>query len=184
MIDHQRKLLFVHIARTGGTSIEAALVGCDWWEIDPATKHLSASQAKRLYGDEIWSSYTTFTVVRNPWDRLVSMYVTGWWRNQEPEPGPEGLRKFLDALQPHPNEKYQSLHYCEILEEPVDHVLRFERLAADFSDLMTQVGEPTLLLPHHERRDRDHYRRYYDETTRRMVAERFAADIARFEYTF
>ncbi|MCA9055782.1 MAG: hypothetical protein KDA75_18225, partial [Planctomycetaceae bacterium] len=68
MIDHQRKLLFIHIARTGGTSIEAALVGCDWWDIDPETKHLSASQAKQIYGDEIWSTYTKFAVVRNPWD--------------------------------------------------------------------------------------------------------------------
>ena len=76
MIDHRSKLIFIHIARTGGTSIEASLVGKDWWLVDPSSKHISAKQARDLYGKDIWEAYTKFSVVRNPWDRVVSMWAT------------------------------------------------------------------------------------------------------------
>ena len=184
MIDHQRKLLFVHIARTGGTSIEAALVGCDWWEIDPDTKHLSASQMRRHYGDEFWDVYTKFTVIRNPWDRLVSMWATGWWHADGATPESVPFQEFLQSLRPHASEQYQSLHYHEVLDEPIDRVLRFERLASDFADLMRDCGDSTLTLPHRERRDRRHYRDYFDDASREFVAEHFAEDITRFGYSF
>jgi hypothetical protein len=75
MIDHNRKLIFIHIARTGGTSIETALVGKDWWFFDAQTKHISAKQARMFYGEELWKSYTKFSVIRNPWDRIISMWA-------------------------------------------------------------------------------------------------------------
>lgn len=184
MIDHQRQLLFVHIARTGGTSIEAALIGRDWWEVDPPSKHLSASQTRRLYGDELWNRYFKFSVVRNPWDRLVSMWATGWW---EPDSSARDRTRFPEwvrNLQPHPHEHYQSLHYHEILDEPIDRVLRFEHLAADFERLLSDVGRPAVSLPHCEGRSRESYQRYYDARTRDYVGEVFAEDIRRFGYQF
>ena len=71
-------LIFVHITRTGGTSIEVALAGQDWWQISPQTKHLSARQIRIQVGEEKWSDYFKFSIVRNPWDRVVSMFATGW----------------------------------------------------------------------------------------------------------
>lgn len=184
MIDHYRKLIFIHIARTGGTSVEAALVGRDWWEVDPATKHLSASQTRRLYGEDLWNTYLKFAVVRNPWDRLVSMWATGWWHPDEDPTRITDFGQFLDQLQPHPNEHYRSLLYRDILDEPVDRVLRFERLSDDFARLMTDLGQGGVQLPHHERRERGDYRRYYDDDLRDRVGRRFADDIREFDYTF
>jgi hypothetical protein len=184
VIDHQRRLLFIHIARTGGTSIEAALVGRDWWEVDPPSKHLSASQTRTRYGDAVWNDYHTFAVVRNPWDRLVSMWATGWWQEAANAPADLPFRDFVQTLQPHPNEIYQSLHYHEILDEPVDSILRFESLPADFADLLHRRGCDGVPLPHREQRQRGSYREYYDVDTRRHVERVFAADIARFDYTF
>jgi hypothetical protein len=187
MIDHRRKLILVHIARTGGTSIEAALVGDDWWRIDPDTKHLSASQSRRHYGDDVWSAYTTFSVVRNPWDRIVSMWATGWWFSDVTEfegVAPATLHDFVARVRPHPNEKYESLHYHEILDEPVDHVLRFERLQEEFSALLEGVGADDLVLPRAEPSERGHHREYYDERTMALVGETFARDISTYGYRF
>ena len=36
--------------------------------------HISAQRAKELLGEKIWNSYTKISVIRNPYDRLVSSY--------------------------------------------------------------------------------------------------------------
>ena len=72
MISHEYRCIFIHIPRTGGSSIEKALVGRNWWSISKETKHITASQAREVYGD-YWGKYFKFSFVRNPWDRCVSL---------------------------------------------------------------------------------------------------------------
>jgi hypothetical protein len=184
MIDHTRQLLFIHIARTGGTSIEGALVGSDWWFIEPTTKHLSASQARNQYGEPTWNSYTKFSVVRNPWDRVVSMWATGWWHADGTGHHTEILRDFIRRLEPHKVEYYRALQYNLILDQELDFVLRFENLQADFSGMLKAINQPDVILPHLEGRNRKHYRAYYDSETAEMVARIYEDDIRRFGYTF
>jgi hypothetical protein len=187
MIDHARKLIFVHIARTGGTSIEEALMGRDWWKIDPDSKHLSASQTRQLYGDDVWQRYTKFSVVRNPWDRLVSMWATGWWWSEQTHldgQKPTSLQQFIATLRPHPHERYEALHYHQILDEPLDAILRFETLVDDFATLLARCASAPIALPHAERRERAPYRDYYDAQSRDLVMDLFARDIADYKYSF
>ena len=74
MISHKHKAIFLHIPRTGGTSIEALLepeiqkgnIVCDVNE-----KHYTWHQAKEKYKD-YWKDYFKFSFVRNPFDRVVS----------------------------------------------------------------------------------------------------------------
>ena len=187
MIDHNRKLLFMHITRTGGTSVETAFMGQDWWEVDPSSKHISASQARRLYGEDCWSTYHKFSVVRNPWDRLVSMWATGWWYGtRTPFRGvkPSSFSDFIRGLQPHPHEQYGALRYHEILDERIDQVLRFEDLQVQVSAMCRARGIAEVTLPHMERRDRLPYRAFYDEESEHLVREVFAKDIATYGYEF
>ncbi len=72
MISHELKCIFIHIPGTGGSSIERFLVGRDWYDIDPDTKHISLKQAKLLYAN-YWDSYFKFTWVRHPLKRLMSL---------------------------------------------------------------------------------------------------------------
>src|SRR5207249_6515132 len=75
MISHDHRCIFIHIERTGGTSVELALSGFDWWvKWCRKEKHLTATAAIALYGRETWNRYLTFTFVRNPWDLVVSCY--------------------------------------------------------------------------------------------------------------
>ncbi|MDH3378911.1 MAG: sulfotransferase family protein, partial [Gammaproteobacteria bacterium] len=73
MISHKLKIIFIHVPRTAGTSIEMALIGKDWWDVDPDTKHIDWVKAKEVYA-EYWDKYLKFSVVRNPWDWLASLY--------------------------------------------------------------------------------------------------------------
>lgn len=97
---HNKKLIFVHIPKTGGTSIENALdiqthqeffgfQRCgecmpeilEKFSIEERNKikyttpqHLTALQLKTIFGDTTFNKYQKFTIVRNPYDRLVSEY--------------------------------------------------------------------------------------------------------------
>jgi hypothetical protein len=187
MIDHERKLLFIHITRTGGTSIETALVGQDWWKIDPATKHLSASQTRRHFGEEVWRDYTTFAVVRNPWDRFVSMWTIGYWYEEGTHlkgVKPEGFSEFMRTLKPHPGEIYDTLHQHRVLDEEIDFILRFETLQRDFSAMLWERDLADVTLPVALKSERNAYRDYYDEELAAQVGETYATDIERFGYSF
>ena len=56
MIDHKNKCIFIHIPGCAGSSIELSLVKKDWWLIGKKTKHIFASDAKKVYS-EYWDDY-------------------------------------------------------------------------------------------------------------------------------
>ena len=61
----------------------------------------------------------------------------------------------------------------------VDFVGRFENLETDFGVVCERLHR-TAALPHIRKSQHEHYRSYYNETTKNIVATRFAADIERF----
>lgn len=78
MISHEHKLIFIHLPKCGGTSIEVALTGRSWHHPDlRGEQHLTADETRRQYGDGIFNSYFKCAVVRNTWDLLVAFYLWG-----------------------------------------------------------------------------------------------------------
>jgi hypothetical protein len=75
MISHDKKFLVVHINKTGGTSIYEALMkyaaAPEFRSNRYFQNHLTLQQ---LISKQRSPDYLRFTFVRNPWDRLVSMY--------------------------------------------------------------------------------------------------------------
>ena len=67
-IDHDNKIVFIHIPRTGGTSIKSALNLHDKIYKEDVY-HMSANDIPKECED-----YFKFTFVRNPFDRFVSLY--------------------------------------------------------------------------------------------------------------
>jgi len=49
MISHKYRLIYVHIPRTAGTSIEQWVQGQDQWLANPSEKHLTAIEARYLF---------------------------------------------------------------------------------------------------------------------------------------
>jgi len=58
--------VFIHINKTDGTSIEAAL--------GLRLEHKTAQEKIHQLGLASWRNRFTFAFVRNPWDRVVSHY--------------------------------------------------------------------------------------------------------------
>jgi hypothetical protein len=82
-ISHRYKAIFVHIQRTGGNSIQKVFEEHDpglieTITIDPSknrTKHCYISDIRAAVDPHVFSTYTKFCVVRNPFDRMASWYT-------------------------------------------------------------------------------------------------------------
>jgi hypothetical protein len=159
MISHEHKCIFIHICRCAGSSIEQWICGDDWWEIEPKTKHLLASQARSLY-KRYWDDYFKFSIVRNPIDRMISclkyaghfgisiapdnrMSLAGYYDRFGRDVVIEHDYRFSrrDALIS-PSHKIGRV-YGNILDEEVDFIAKFESLEND----LKFIGEKIKLQP-------------------------------------
>jgi hypothetical protein len=158
MISHELKCIFIHIPRTAGSSIEQTLVGKDWWQIERKTKHLVASQAKKLYS-EYWNDYFKFSFVRDPYSRMVSLATHFWTYYRLPFKGvltDQHINEYKNLfgtsiLIEHDwrfykreeviNEKHrENCVYGNILDEPIDYIGKFETLEEDFNNISNILG--------------------------------------------
>jgi hypothetical protein len=213
IISRGRRYVFVHIPKSGGTSLSLALedramkddilVG-DTPKALRRRKRLKAmTGAKRLRkhgilsdidgivsADELRSMFT-FTLVRNPWDRMVSYYH--WLRHQTFEHPAVGLARKLPftefvlhadtarSFAANPARRYMTL------ANGVEHCsayIRLEQFDKDAEPLFEHLGF-RLSLPQSNRSDRAaDYRGYFTPKTRAAVAAACAEDIERFGYGF
>lgn len=204
MISHRKRFIFVHIPKTGGTSVERALARHGTWlqgtqNFDSLYfKHAVARDLRRMMGDEYWR-YFRFTVVRNPWDWAVSSYAfnRGMHRpfvrgSDYPVGAPpeftrewsfkHWLRWWIDTFAP----QQSGMLVDEAGELMVNQVIRFEELDAAFPRLCLRLRIWPRRLPHvNKTPDRlESYQSYYDDESRRWVEQGFADDIRRFGYRF
>lgn len=179
-------LYFIHINKTGGSSIEVAL--------GLPMEHKTARQKITEVGLPAWRAAFTFCVVRNPWDRVVSHYCfrvatnqtglgdrhldfAGWvracYRDRDPRYHDQPMM-FMPQLDWITDSDGRLL---------VDFVARFERLAEDMEQVKQKTGRQ-FVLGHLNKTDRRPYRWYYDEPTVAIVADWFKRDIETFGYVF
>lgn len=189
MISHQHKFLFIHIPRTGGTSIESQF---QYNTAKEQNKHWNLNDWKNHLSDENLESYFKFAFVRNPWDVIVSKYFDkGWYSSPLHGRGGEigyhcgkSLKYFLDHYQPAKHEHGDSLlDYFD--PEQMDFVGRFENRTNDLEYICKKIGiniNANKKVRSH--RHKKHYAEYYDDETRQIVAERYAKDIEYFGYKF
>jgi hypothetical protein len=72
-INHEKKLIFIHIPKTAGTSVHASLGVKETLLNNKFVGHKSICDYKKQYKN-YWNIYLKFTVVRDPIDRFISAY--------------------------------------------------------------------------------------------------------------
>jgi chondroitin 4-sulfotransferase 11 len=65
----------------------------------------------------------------------------------------------------------------------VNEILRFENLSRDFSAVCDKIGIK-VELPHKNKSKHDHYSKYYDSASRKIVEAHYQSDLNMFRYTF
>jgi hypothetical protein len=181
LLSRKHRFLFVHIAKTGGTSVRAALQGRRWG--DPwywpmflcsrlshlsghtiATKlprHAKVVAAKELLPKAYFDDLFKFAFVRNPWDLQVSSFHH--IRRERPQylGGHDDFSAFL-RWKLDPERPYQ-FHVDTSIELQTDYLIdlrgeivvdfigRYERLHDDFDHACRLIGLTGAELPHRRR---------------------------------
>jgi len=213
IISTDRQYIFVHIPKTGGTSLAQALEAratADDLLIGDTPKALKRkSRLKKLKSaNRLWKHAQlkdiedviaqsavdkcfTFTLVRNPWDRVVSYYH--WLKEQNWEHPAVTLAKavpFADFVRDPQTRAALAQPYEEYMRDATGRVhadlyIRLENMEEDLAPLWAHLGfdlSPIERL-NASTRERD-YRAYYTDETAQIIAQTCAKDIAQFGYSY
>lgn len=197
---------FVHIPRTGGTSIRHALARQPWplyplglltrpfHELcEPGNTYNPHEPLHRYAGCPLVRIPTVFSVMRNPWDRYAS-----WYEYHRRDSG--SLRTFDEFMetvlgddqsrrdQSRPRNPVTQSEYIQHVDAAFDYrLLRFEHLDDDWAAFCEEHGMEYLSLDNLNTTARKGRAAYYTgdgERWRDVIAEREAYLIERFGYRF
>lgn len=178
LLSDRYRFLFVHIAKTGGTSVRAALSTLRWrdplyylvWPCHRLShltghrlgtkfpRHARVIAAREMLPEAYFASLFKFAFVRNPWDLQVSSYHH--IRRERPhlmqgiDDFPSFLRWKLDPDRPYQYHvdtsiQLQTDYLIDLSGKVVvDFIGRYENLAGDFASICSRIGVPELSLPH------------------------------------
>jgi len=213
LYSQEKKILFIHVQKTGGLSFEHILKS-NITDIKSALRqHANAVEAKQYLGNA-WDEYYKVAFVRNPWDRLVSWYsmITqlgvklSWYEKILKSYGNERYNKIWQYVLSNSSSFEEFIHNCseatsrygwkpflfnqiDYLTDGndrifIDYVGKYEDFERDVAAIFQQIDIKIEHIPHLNRSNRTDYRDYYDDTTREIVAKRFNKDIENFNYRF
>jgi hypothetical protein len=199
LVSDSRKLVFVHIQKTGGVTVHRLLQ-----EHIPDIRTIMARHEFARRGmDELddWDAHFKFAFVRNPWDRLVSWYsmVTrcprggnALWRyvHDNSSTFKEFIYNCTGEVEmktgAHYSFAYNQLDY--VTDENgallVDFIGRLENFDKDVHEVFSRIGVDLEAIPHKNRSGHRHYSTFYTPDTELIVRERFKRDIEYFGYEF
>lgn len=176
-------LTFIHIPKTAGISIT------QWLEKnfkEPIARNGTGyvhPSLPMLLNAKV-ATEETFAVVRNPWDRIVSLW--SFWSKFE---GNQNITfdTFVKNLKSYKLEESSWFTFATPqkawIPDGVTYLLRFETLENDFKVIQKKLGcsEP---LPHINNSIRDDYHKYYTDETRAIIAQVFKDDIDSYGFNY
>jgi hypothetical protein len=188
-----KEAIFIHIPKCAGVSINKALFD------SLAGGHATLDEYLNIFEPRCIQSYFTFTIVRNPWDRLVSAYFflkKGGMNLQDKTWFEENLIYYADFDDfvknwvnktniwkwPHFRPQY---HYILDRHKKIklDFIGLLENLDDDFEIIKKHTGI-NCSLAKSNKSDHNSYMNYYSEETKKIVSEVYAEDIKLLGYSF
>jgi hypothetical protein len=190
VISHSHRCIFVKVPKTAGTSVALAL-GCEH-VLRPHRNLVEIRDALRSNPElsRLTDEYFKFGFVRNPWDRVVSLYLRREGQMMSNQMSFESFVEWIEHASDtciHPSRHKYQLDWFrdENGDIGVDFIGRFENLESDFRHVCHRLGADAA-LPHVRRNATKtrHYTEYYSPQTRETIAAKFAVDIEHFGYEF
>jgi hypothetical protein len=191
----ERRCIFVHIPKCAGISVVKSLFG------DFDCGHTSLKRYQIMFGPAEFNRYFKFTVVRNPFDRLVSAYLfmkKGGINEKDKRWAERNLAPYADFdafVKGWVNRRniWSGLHFrpqtsfiCVKKNLPgLDFVGYLENLPADFDFICRKLQIKSSLVEANRNRSREeNYTEYYTDETRAIVAAAYADDLRVLGYNF
>lgn len=192
MINHEHKFLFLHLPKTGGTSINKFLN--DKFknnERDFGHPYLSD------YGNNL-SDYFKFTIVRNPYDRLVSAFF--YMKEYSKYPADIKFRerwKLKDdtfesfVIEKLPiivgNKNTRPRHFKPQVQfgtAGLDYIGSFTTMQDDMNIICDKIGVEKQDLPHINSSNHKNYSEYYNKELLDIVKTLYFNDFNNYDHLF
>ena len=212
IISHKHKFIFIKTKKTAGTSVEISLSAiCGEEDIlapisleDEETRknlgyrtkqnfnlkgfelhsHYPAKNIKKLLEDNIWKDYYKFCFERNPWDKVISWYY--WHYQQETKPTISDFIESGEASLVSGPGGYDL--YTENDGVIIDHVCYYENIENELEHIKNTLNLPTIppltKAKSHTRKEKKHYREYFNEKDKKAIETIFHKEIALMGYKF
>jgi len=200
-ISHKYRFIFIKTRKTAGSSLEKFFLdihnndkeyvfgGMPPEHLLPINcvgdvEHKGWKWIEKHFPNE-WKNYYKFTVERNSWDKVVSIYF--WQRYY----GPWKIKPFNEYIKTQKklfNRKCWSL-YTDDNNLKVDNVIQFGNLHNNFKKIARNIGIPYTnellnIKLKTSQRDNQNYQEMYNEETKKLVGKSYKSVIDFFQYTF
>jgi len=189
-VSKSKRFIFIHMPKTGGTSIHEAL--------SPYFDHLNREDLRHASWERLpeflpvpqIKAYTKVVAVRNPWAWLVSNYLMVLKSPSTPDYRRIVAMGFEEYVDYHLSEsvfRIDDYLYCSQIRwwgMVPDVILRFESLNADFTRLCQQLGLEASLGHVNEGTFPRHYSAFYSDRLAKHVGRRLRGPIRKLGYRF
>lgn len=175
IIDNKLEFIFIHIPKTGGSSVNRFFDNINTSKIHlDETQHYTSRKIKNL--NEInWKKYFKFAFVRNPFDRIVSYYEYQF----------KNKMSFCEFVKFSKDLQYNYLFDNKTNKCLVDFVGKFENLNEDFKKICKIIKiNNQKNLPHINKTFHKKYTEYYNSELIKIVEHNYIKDIIAFNYKF
>ncbi len=206
LISHKYKFIFIHVWKTGGTSIYESLLPFTETkdakqslmdrllkkERKPVSldfeKHIMTGELKKKIPSNYFDPYFKFAFVRNPLSWEVSYYhFITQKRNNHPQQ--EVIRNlgsfeaFIDWAAENEMEKHSQKQFIyQSGKKIVDFVGKYERLNEDLQQVKSILGLPDFEMQHINKSLHDDYKQYYTPRMEAIVRDKLKEDFELFNY--
>lgn len=206
------KWIFIHIPKTGGSSIEETMEALDesvsrvlpdlleGVGVTKGYQHTADSCRRKHHRYHDLKVFLNpqdlfkFSVVRNPWDRLVSHFT--WHTNGGNHFQYDvTFEEFVLDLETH----FQIENSCINMRDKrddqyewlfqerkclFDFIIRFEDLQTGFDHVCKHLKLPQTQLPVLKKINREHYTKFYTDEMADIIRTQYTRDIIEFGYEF
>lgn len=189
LVSDSHRFIFIHVPKTGGTSVKHALgtLGSNHWvDADTASKHLRMRDLGDIAPTLLHEQFTSFAFVRNPFDQLASFWTYKMENPFHPDYAhirrlgsfDQWVRWFSDK----PRARQSAFTHDDNGNQLVDFIGRYENLEHDFAQIASTLDLPTTELPRRNTSDHPPWQQMFTDDLCDLVVDRWARDFALFGY--
>lgn len=184
------RMMFIHIPKTGGHSVwqvmkeHGGFRTKDEWGAN-FTHHMSGHGARQSLGGK-YSWYQKVALVRNPWDRAVSLY---FGRNKIKEHSPEGFAKYMRRFSSLNKMRFNPYYLQTRMLTPDTLIFKLDEIEKLYGWMeanleITIKDRPFIKTGLNRRAERQDYQHYFTPVLRETIMVKHALDIDRFGWKF
>ena len=198
IISHKYKFIFIKTQKTAGSSIEKILLnhlGQEDIFAGMPLENIPGQNCENIYehcdwktikelDQDAWKNYYKFTIERNSWDKVVSLY---WFFNKYyPSKVKKGFERFVAKPK---NYRADWELYTDNDKVIVDKVIQYDTMHTEFKEVCNLLS-----IPYNDElnkvkmksglRKTSNYQEMYNEVTKQQVFELYKKPIQYYNYSF